>query len=152
MQTALAKGVDLSTMGFAHMSVTCFAVTEVDLTVQNHGPFESHVLMVLGPAVLPTEGDMQGAARGLKASAVAGIAALPAAVLSPASKAALGALLSEVPHPFATATLWLQSKAGFGPTRLIGYAMTGVPASMAAPAPLFGGLTIDIGRTHAPTP
>ncbi|NJS40417.1 MAG: hypothetical protein HC783_17025 [Rhodobacteraceae bacterium] len=49
--TALATGVDLSSAGAAQMSVTSFAVTELDLTVQSHGLFESYLLMGLGTAL-----------------------------------------------------------------------------------------------------
>jgi hypothetical protein len=150
--TATAKGVDLSSTGAAQISATSFAVTAVDLTVQSHGLFESYILMMIGPALLPYEGDMQAAEQKLKADAVGAIAVLPDAVVSPASKAALGVLVEEMPNPSGTLTLALRSAAGIGPARLMGYAVTGVPASMDALAPLLDGLTVDIGWTHAPTP
>ncbi|TAG20610.1 MAG: hypothetical protein EAZ40_09625 [Rhodobacterales bacterium] len=150
--TARATGVDLSTSGAAQMSVTSFAVTEVDLTVQSHGLFESYVLMALGPTLLPLEGDMQAAERDLKAAAGAAIAALPATSFPPASKAALHAVLAELPNPSGTLTLAMRSDAGIGPARLMGYAMTGVPDSIAGLAPLLDGVTFDIGWSHASTP
>jgi hypothetical protein len=150
--TALATGVDLSTSGTAQMSVTSFAVTEIDLTVQSHGLFESYLLMAFGPAVLPLDGDMQAAERDLKAQAEAAIAALPDTSFPPASKAALREVLAELPNPSGTLTLEMRSDAGVGPARLMGYAMTGVPASIAGLAPLLDGVTFDIGWSHASTP
>ncbi len=150
--TALATGVDLSSAGAAQMSVTSFAVTEVDLTVQSHGLFESYLLMAVGPALMPLEGDMQAAERDLKAAAGAAIAALPGASFPPASKAALQAVLSELPNPLGTLTVAMRSDAGIGPARLMGYAMTGVPDSIAGLAPVLDGVTFDIGWSHASTP
>lgn len=150
--TARAIGVDLSSPGAAQMSVASFAITDVDLMVQTHGLFEAYVLMAAGAALLPPEGDMQAAEADLKAQAAEGIAALPPATFSDASKRALLTLLDELPNPSGTFTLALRSGPGVGPARLMGFAVTGVPVTMAAAAPLFDGVTVDIGWTHADTP
>lgn len=150
--TARIAGVDLSSTGAAQMSLTSFAVKEADLLVQSHGLFEWYVLNALGPSLLPYEGDMLAAEAALKADASSGIAALPEAVVPATSKAALQALVAELPNPSGTLTLSLRASDGFGPSRLMGYAMTGVPATLEGIAPVFDGVLINIGWTHAPMP
>jgi hypothetical protein len=146
--TARAIGVDLTTPGAAQMSVTSFAVTEVDLAVQTHGLFEWYLLTALGTMVLPPDGDMQAAEATLKAQAGSAIAALPEGTFSAASKGALTDLVAELPNPSGTLTLAMRSEAGVGPARLMGYAITGVPATLEAMAPLLDGVTMDFGWTH----
>jgi hypothetical protein len=143
--SAKAAGVDLSSTGAMQMSATSFAVTELDLTVQSHGLFEWYALMALGPMVLPREGDMEAAAEALRADLGAMVADLPAATFPDASRQALLALIGELPNPAGVLSLSLRSDAGVGPARLMGYAMTGVPTSMDAAAPLFEGVRISIG-------
>jgi hypothetical protein len=146
--TALVNGVDLSSEGAMQMSATGFAVTEADLMIQTHGLFEWYVLMAFGPMVLPREGDMAAAMARVRADLVTGIAALPDATFPQASKAALAALAGELPNPSGILTLSLRSAAGVGPARLMGYAMTGVPHTMAEAGPLFDGVTVNIGWSH----
>lgn len=143
--TAKVAGVDLSSTGAMQMSATSFAVTEADLTVQSHGLFEWYALMALGPMVLPREGDMEAAADTLRADLAATVADLPASTFPDASRQALQALIEELPNPAGVLSLSLRSDAGVGPARLMGYAMTGVPTSMDAAAPLFDGVKISIG-------
>jgi hypothetical protein len=143
--SAKAAGVDLSSTGAMQMSATSFAVTELDLTVQSHGLFEWYALMALGPMVLPREGDMEAAADALRADLAAMVADLPVETFPDSSRQALTALIEELPNPAGVLSLSLRSDAGVGPARLMGYALTGVPASMEAAAPLFDGVRINIG-------
>lgn len=150
--SAVLTGVDLSSTGAMQMSATSFAVTEADLAVTTHGLFEGYVLMTMGPSLLPYEGDMDAAAEAIRADLLAGVGALPEASFSAASKAALRALVGELPNPSGDLTVALRSEAGIGPARLGGYAMTGVPGTMAEAAPLLEGVTVDVGWTHADAP
>jgi hypothetical protein len=150
--TAVARGVDLGSTGAMQMSVTSFAVTEADLSVTTHGLFEWYALMALGPVFLPNEGDMEAAVAGLKAEAAAGIATLPEATFPAATRAALTAFLAELPNPAGVLSVALRSGPGFGPARLSGYAVNGVPDSLADAAPLLDGVTVNIGWTHEDTP
>jgi hypothetical protein len=143
--TARLAGVDLSSTGAMQMSATSFAVTEADLIVQSHGLFEWYMLMAVGPMVLPREGDMEAAANALRADLGAMVAELPAPTFPDATRRALLALIGELPNPAGIFSLSLRSDAGVGPARLMGYAMTGVPTSMEAAAPLFDGVKISIG-------
>jgi hypothetical protein len=149
---AVARGVDLGSTGAMQMSVTSFAVTEADLSVTTHGLFEWYGLMAMGPVFLPNEGDMEAAVAGLKAEATAGIAALPDATFPAATRAAMTAFLAELPNPAGVLTVALRSDPGFGPARLSGYAVNGIPDSLAGAAPLLDGVTVNIGWTHEDTP
>ena len=134
------------------MSATSFALTEANLDITTHGLFEGYLLMAFGPMVLPTEGDLDAAAEAIRADLMALVADLPETSFSTNSKAALRALIGELPNPSGALTIALRSEAGIGPTRLGGYAMTGVPETMADAAPLLNGVTVDIGWTHADAP
>jgi hypothetical protein len=150
--SALAKGVDLSSSGAMQMSATGFAVTEADLRIRTHGLFEWYLLMPLGPSFLPYEGDMEAAAEALRAEMKAAVASLPGSSFSDASKAALTALIGELPNPSGVLTMKLRSAAGLGPARLAGYAMTGAPTTMTEVERVFEGTTFDIGWTHEEIP
>ncbi len=146
--SAVVRGVDLGSTGAMQMSATGFAVTGMDLSVVTHGLFEWYLLMPFGAMVLPSEGDMEVAAAGMKAEAAAGMAALPEATFPAGTKAALTAFLAELPNPAGTLTMTLRSEVGVGPARVLGYAMTGVPATLEAAAPVFDGVVIDVGWQH----
>ncbi len=150
--SAVVAGVDLSSTGAMQMSATSFAVTEADLAVTTHGLFEWYLLMALGPSVLPTEGDMEAAAAGLRAAMRTAVADLPGASFSDASKAALGVLIGELPNPSGDLVVSLRSEAGVGPSRLMPWAMTGVPKTLAEAAGVLHGVTVEIGWTHADAP
>jgi hypothetical protein len=150
--SATIEGVDLSSTGAMQMSATSFALTEADLSITTHGLFEWYVLMALGPMVLPHEGDMEAAAREIRADLVAAVGELPETSLSAESKAALGALIGELPNPSGDLTVSVRAEPGFGPVRFGGYAMGGVPETVAEVAPLFQGVMIDVGWTHGDAP
>jgi hypothetical protein len=146
--TASIDGVDLSSDAAMQMSATGFALREADLTVRTHGLFEGYLLMSLGPLFLPQDGDMTAAMAGLQAEATAAVMALPADSFPDPSKSALAALIAELPNPRGTLRLAVRAEPGFGPTRFMGYAATGVPDSLAEAAPLLDGVTFSIGWTH----
>lgn len=150
--SALVRGVDLSSTGGMQMSVTSFALTEADLRISTHGLFEGFALAALAPMLLPVEGDMDAAAEAIRADLLAGVGDLPDASFSTDSKAALRALVEELPNPSGTLTLAVRSEAGLGPARLGGYAVTGVPGTVAEAAPLLQGVTVEVGWTHADAP
>jgi hypothetical protein len=147
--SAVAEGVDLSTPGAMQMSLTGFALTEVDLRVVTHGLFEGWVLMPLGSFILPPEGDMDAAALAIQRDLVATVASLPKDSFSPASKDALLALIGDLPNPAGELTVALRAEAGLGPARFAPWAMTGVPETLAEAAGVLEGVTVDVGWTHA---
>lgn len=150
--SGVVAGVDLSSTGAAQMSATSFAVTEADLRITMHGLFEWYLLMALGPSVLPTEGDMEAAAEGLRAEMRSAVAELPGTSFSETSKAALGALIDELPNPSGDLAVSLRSAAGIGPARLMPWAMTGVPRTVSEAAGVLEGVTVEVGWTHADVP
>jgi hypothetical protein len=149
---ARARGVDLSSPGSMQMSLTGFAVTEADLIVESKGLFETYLLNPLGSLVLPIgseiEGDVEALVEDLRAKAKAGVERFPVASFSQASKAALVSLISELPNPSGTLTLALRSEAGLGPSRLMVFALTGLPLNVAEAAPLFDGVVFDLDWQH----
>lgn len=150
--SAVVTGVDLSSTGAMQMSLASFALTEAELRVQTHGLFEGYALMALGSALLPPEGDMDAAAEGLRAEVLAAISDLPGTSFSDASKAALRVLVGELPNPAGDLAVTVKAEPGIGPVRFGGYAVTGVPATVAAAAPVFEGVKVDVGWTHADAP
>lgn len=150
--SALVRGVDLSSTGAMQMSLTSFALTEADLAVTTHGLFEGFALSALAPMLLPVDGDMDAAAEAIRADLLVGVGDLPEGSFSADSKAALRALVAELPNPSGTLTLGLRAEAGLGPARLGGYALTGVPGTVAEAAPLLQGVTVDVGWTHTNAP
>lgn len=149
---ATVAGVDLSSTGAMQMSATGFAPTGAELRIETHGLFESYLLMPLGAALLPCEGDMDAAAEGLRSEILALVAALPETSVPPASKAALSALVGELPNPAGVLELSLRADPGFGPVRFGGYVLTGRPATLAEAAPLFQGVVLEASWTHANAP
>ena len=146
--TAEVGRVDLSSVGAMQMALTGFAITRARLSVTTHGLFESYGLMALGAAMLPYEGDMASAVATRKAEAGLAIAGLPEATFPGRSRAALWALVQELPNPSGRLVVDLRADAGFGPARLGGYAMTGMPASPDEAAALFEGVVLDVAWTH----
>ncbi|MCU0827255.1 MAG: hypothetical protein MUE52_07570 [Tabrizicola sp.] len=150
--SALVTGVDLSSVGAMQMSATSFAITEADLTLQMHGLFEWYVLMAVGPAVLPIEGDMDAAAEDLRAALLAAVAELPATTVPEPSKSALVDLINTLPNPWGKLEVALRSAAGIGPARLTPWVITGIPASLAEAAPVLDGVQLDIRWTPTDAP
>jgi hypothetical protein len=150
--SAVVRGVDLSSTGAMQMSLTGFAVTEADLAVTMHGLFEGWLLMPLGSALLPVEGDMDVAAEGVRADLLAGVAALPETVVPPDGKAALRALILDLPNPAGDLTVSLRSEAGIGPARLAPWVMTAGSGTSAGAATVLEGATVDVGWTPAEAP
>jgi hypothetical protein len=150
--SAVLTGVDLSSTGAMQMSATSFALTEAELRITTHGLFEWYVLMALGPNVLPREGDMEAAAEDLRDWMRSAVSDLPDASVSLPSKAALVALIEELPNPSGELEVSLRSGAGIGPGRLAGWAMTGVPRTVSEAAGVLEGVTVEVGWTHADAP
>lgn len=150
--SARVDRVDLSSPGAVQMSATGFALSEAELRITTHGLFEWYVLMALGPVMLPVDGDMDAAAEGIRADLVAMVGDLPETSVAADSKAALRALIAELPNPAGDLVLSLRAEPGIGPARAAGYAATGVPETLAEAEPLFQGVTVDVGWTHADAP
>ena len=141
--TARIGSVDLSTTGAMQMSVASFAIRQATLDITSNGLFESTLLLPLGALMLPQDGDMAAAADALRDKTWAGIAALPDATFSVATKDALSQLVAQMPNPAGTLSLVFDADGGFGPARLAGFALYGVPRTIAEAAPLFRGVTLD---------
>lgn len=150
--SGVVTGVDLSSTGAIQMSATSFALTEFDARITTHGLFEWYALMALGPLLLPPDGDIEAGAEALRAEMRAAVGGLPDTFITADSKAALGALIGELPNPSGDLELSLRAEPGIGPARFGGYAVTGVPTTMAEAAPLFQGVVLDVDWTQTDAP
>lgn len=150
--SARATGVDLSTTGAMQSSVTSVALTAFDARITMHGLFGWNVLMALGPGLLPDEGDMDAAAEAIRADLLAVVRDLPEASVSGQSKAALSALIGELPNPSGDLELSVRAEPGMGPGRVGGDAVTAMPATLAEAAALFRAVTVEVDWTHADAP
>ena len=147
---AVIDNVDLSSKSATQMALAGFTIREADLTITTRGLFETFVLPMLISRFDPTAGtSVEAQAEVLRQSALDAVAALPEPAFAPDSKAALGELLRDLPNPAGTLRVQLRAKTGFGPARLMSYAMTGVPQSGADLAPLFDGATFGIDWERA---
>lgn len=146
--TARVENVDLSSDAAMQMSAAGFAVTDVALDVAMHGLFETYLLLPLGAAMLPYEGDMDAAAANLRTTALTGLAALPDAAFPAATKDALARFLTALPNPWGELSVKFRADPGYGPVRLGSIAMTGVPQTMADAEMLFQGIGLDVAWTE----
>lgn len=149
--TARVGGVDLSSPAAAQMSAMAFAVKEADLTLRSHGLFEWYLLRSFGMIEL-MEGDVDAYVAELKRTAIEGLEQLPQATFPDATRDAMAELIRELPNPAGVLSLSLRSDSGFGPARVMGFAFSGPPASIAEAAPIFDGVTIEVGWTHEDRP
>lgn len=149
---ATVTGVDLSSAGAMQMSATSFALTEVEARITTHGLFEWYVLMPFGPEVLPYEGDMDAAAEAIRQDMLSAVRDLPETSVSKDSKAALVALIGELPNPSGDLELSVRAEPGIGPARFGGHAGTGALATLAETVPLLQGVTLDAVWTHSDAP
>ena len=129
------------------MSATSFALTGFDARITTHGLFEWYLLMAFGPMVLPNEGDMDAAFAGMQADAKALVLDLPGTSFPDATKAALSALIEEMPNPSGEMSIGLRAEPGIGPVRLAPWVMSGVPDTLAEAAGILEGVTVDVGWT-----
>jgi hypothetical protein len=130
------------------MSAAGFALTDANLSVTSHGLFESYMLLALGAAVLPYEGDMEAAVTDLKVDAARALADLPGATFAPATKEALIQLIAAMPNPRGRLDVAFRADPGFGPARFARYAVTEDPVSVADIATVLQGVVIDVGWQH----
>lgn len=145
---AAAEGVDLSSEAAIQSSLSGFLLTRVEMDATLHGAFEWYLLPQLALVLLPDTGDAAQTAADLRAQGKAAIAALPETTFPPETKDALVRLIGELPNPSGRMRLDFRADPGFGLVRFVGYAMTGVPATLAEAAPLFQGVTLDLAWTH----
>ncbi|SEB99666.1 hypothetical protein [Rhodobacter sp. 24-YEA-8] len=147
--TARAKNIDLSTPGAAQMAIMGAALTDLDLEIRSFGLFEQlllPVLVMMIPDTENTESDAGFAAlvSEKKLELRTAINQLPDAAFPAPSRAALAALLSDLPGPRGKLVVNFRSASGFGAARFARFALTGLPQTMKELAPLFDGTRFDI--------
>jgi hypothetical protein len=143
MRAALTD-VDLSNAGAAQMSALGFSLVDMNLKLKTRGLLEAVLAVALGRQLLPKDQGVDDVIADLKDAAIDAVARLPPDTFSSASISALRQLLDEMPRPVGTLTLSLRAETGFGPVRLAGFALTGVPTSVKELEPIFDGVTITV--------
>ncbi|WP_112309164.1 hypothetical protein [Pseudogemmobacter bohemicus] len=141
---ALVKNIDISTPGAAQMALTGAALSELDLELKSFGFFEQFLLPML-ISRLPDSGGSDGDSEAGFARVVAekklelrtAINQLPDAAFPAPSRAALAALLSDLPNPRGKLVVGFRSASGFGAARFARFALAGMPKTMKELAPLF---------------
>ncbi len=146
--TARVAQVDLTSTATMEMSLAGFALTDATLDITTHGLFESYLLIALGGFLLPYEGDIDAAAERLRADGLELVATLPEPAFPPGTRTALADLINELPNPEGTLELDFSATPGFGPARFAGFAMSGMPETMAEAASLFQGILLTAAWTH----
>jgi hypothetical protein len=146
--TAEIKGVDLDAM--AQTNGADLALTAFEGSITSNGLFEGYALMPLGNLLLGPDEPPEAQVEALKAEATALIAGLPDTAFSSDSKAALAAVMAQMPNPAGKLDFSIKSEAGVGPARLMGLLMIEEPSSIDDLAPMFDGVTVE--ATFAPTP
>ncbi|MBJ2150511.1 hypothetical protein [Paracoccus sp. IB05] len=147
--TARAKNIDLSTPGAAQMAIMGAALTELDLEIRSFGLFEQFLLPVLVMMIpdmedADSEAEFAALVSEKKLELRRAINQLPDAAFPAPSRAALAALLSDLPGPRGKLVVKFRSASGFGAARFARFALTGLPQTMKELAPLFDGTRFDI--------
>jgi hypothetical protein len=150
--TARIDGVDASSLGALETSAGSMAVTALDARVTTHGLFEGYLLMPLGNLLLAGAQD-PGAELGRLVALGQGLAdSLPDPPLDAPSRAALKALLGDLPHPSGTVALSLTADPGIGPARFAPVIGTGLPDFPSGLAPLLDGVRVTATYTRSDAP
>lgn len=149
--TARIEGVDLSTPGAAATSAGSMALARLDASLDSHGLFEDWLLLPLASAVLADAADPEAAWDAWRRSALDAVAAMPDALAPGGTRAALKALLLELPNPAGRLDLTLEAAegGGLGAARFARFALAGAPDS---PAELWAALDgLRVAATWTPT-
>ncbi len=91
-----------------------FIPTAIDLEVRTHGLFETFLLDTIAFAFLPLDEDPEVTVPALKEKALFWVRTMPETVLDAQSKAAIGALIAELPNPDGTLNLKVGINPDFG--------------------------------------
>jgi hypothetical protein len=151
--TAQVDRIDLNSTGGMQMSVGQAGLTSLGLTATSNGLFETYFVLPLGAALLPEIPETIDHAAYIAtmiADTRATIAGLPDTLIDAPSRAALDALLADMPHPWGTFTINATAPTGFGTPRLMGFAATGVPYTLQEWLPVFNGVTLTAIYTPSP--
>ncbi|MBK4215128.1 hypothetical protein JJJ17_04235 [Paracoccus caeni] len=144
--SGVVKDVDLSSLATMQMSLSGFAVTELDAEIRSYGLFQAYALPMLAMAVIVREEEQAPELQmemALK-QALAAVDQLPAESVPDESKLALRNLISDLPDLWGVLKLNFRADPGFGPVRLGRFALMGPPEGIEDVLPLFQGVRLDV--------
>lgn len=131
------------------MSAGSFSIARVQMKLTSTGLFEAYALMPLAGGLLAGSDDPEARVDELKSAAIESVESAPAAQLPRASKDALQALISDLPHPRGTVDYLLTAEPGLGPARFLRLAKDPDVGGLEDIWPLLEGVRIDIGYARS---
>lgn len=150
--TATVAGLDLSSEAALTVSLGSAGLTRLTAEVALRGLFEAYLLMPLGAALLDGSPDPEAEAERLRARALAEVARLPEAIFPEPARAALSALLGDLPNPWGDLSVDVTASPPLGAPRLARFALTGAPATPEALWPALEGVTVAVEWAPSPPP
>lgn len=142
--SAVIESVDLSSQSALQMSAGSFSIVESTMEITSNGLFESYVLPALAAGLLSPDDDPKEQVDALKEKALEEIALFPDAIVPPASRAALRALVSDMPRPSGTLRVHMTASPGLGPARFLRLAQRSGMTDLKAIWPLLNGVELKI--------
>jgi hypothetical protein len=148
--TGMIGDLDLDAVAANPETVLTANLRNLDLTVVTEGLFETVVLMPLGTIVLDGSTDPEGDVDRLKRLATGIIDRLPDTLTDMPSRAAMTALVMDMPHPWGTVSLQVNADPGLGAVRMVGPALNGPPETLDGWLALLNGVRVTFGyQPHA---
>lgn len=123
--SADAEGVDLTDMAAIQMSAGSFGITRTLWEIRSFGLFENLLLLPVGMNLLVGADDPAAKVAEMKETARREIAAIPDAIVPARSRAALIALVDDMPNPAGTLRIEMNAEPGLGVARAMPLAMSG---------------------------
>jgi hypothetical protein len=139
--TELTLEADMKGAGLAPASLAAGAVTRLDLRWRSDGRLAAPVMELAGESLVGVGGT--AAVDAARAALAAAVAALLAKALSDDSRAALAALVADLPQGRGKLQLTLSSEGGISAARIALAAFSGDPFGPKALAALFSDARID---------
>ncbi|PYE85834.1 hypothetical protein [Pseudoroseicyclus aestuarii] len=135
--SARIEGLRLASASAFGGSLGQAGLTTLDAEVTSDGLFETYALIPLGSLLLQPGADPEVQVEALKQAGERAIAAAPEAMLDVESRAALTALLGDMPHPSGRIAASLAIEPPLGPGRL-------TPAPGADPSSILRGMALSV--------
>lgn len=122
--SAEVEGVDLTDRTSIQMSAGSFGITRTLWEIRSFGLFENLVLLPIGINLLSGANDPAARIEELKAEARREIEGMPDEIVSAESRAALVAVVDDMPNPSGTLRVEMTAEPGLGPARVLPLAMS----------------------------
>lgn len=146
----VAENADLSSFAALEASLMQLEMTDMRLEATTYGLFEAYAAPVLINGLLAGSDDPEAEMQRIKAQGIAALQALPEDLWTEGSRAALEALVQDMPMPNGSIALQVTAEPGIGMGRAAPFALLGAPESVEDLRPVLGGITIDATYDRVP--